>query len=178
MSSNGLVREVVRRMNDIPAELVARLDDGGVIAYPTSTLPGLATLPTKNGLDALFELKHRSFDQPVSLGVHSLEQAADLVEVPALAHALLEAFPRGSLTLILDAIQPLDLRLGGARVAVRVLAHPLARALVKSVGPVTATSANESGVAPLASAQDAGAALGLPPSAILEGSCPGSYFSV
>ena len=164
-------------MTTMPPNLIARLEDGGVIAYPTSTLPGLATLPTKNGLDALFELKKRPFDQPVSLGVHSLEQAADLVEVPMFAHALLETFPQGSLTLILDAIEPLDPRLGGMRVAVRVLAHPLARALVEQVGPVTATSANASGVTPLASAQDAGAALGLPPSSILEGTCPGGHGS-
>ena len=81
--------------------------------------------------------------------------------------------PQGSLTLVLEAIQPLDARLGGSRVAVRVLAHPTARALVKRVGPVTATSANASGVEPLGSSQDAGAELGLEPTAILAGVCPG-----
>lgn len=157
----------------IPDALVARLEAGDVIAYPTSTLPGLATLPNTTALDALYRLKQRPATQPVSLGVHSLEQARQLVAVPSIAEALLEAFPQGSLTLVLEAIQPLDARLGGSRVAVRVLAHPTARALVKRVGPVTATSANASGVEPLGSSQDAGAELGLEPTAILAGVCPG-----
>ena len=160
-------------MTVIPDALVARLEAGDVIAYPTSTLPGLATLPNPTALDALYQLKQRPATQPVSLGVHSLEQASEFVDVPSIAEALLAAFPQGSLTLILDAIEPLDPRLGGGRVAVRVLAHPTARALVKRVGPVTATSANASGVEPLASSQDAGAELGLGPSSILEGACPG-----
>jgi L-threonylcarbamoyladenylate synthase len=160
-------------MTVIPDALVARLEAGDVIAYPTSTLPGLATLPNTTALDALYQLKQRPATQPVSLGVHSLEQARQLVDVPSIAEALLDAFPQGSLTLVLEAIQPLDARLGGSRVAVRVLAHPTARALVKRVGPVTATSANASGVEPLGSSQDAGAELGLESTAILAGVCPG-----
>ena len=160
-------------MTVIPDALVARLEAGDVIAYPTSTLPGLATLPNPTALDALYQLKQRPATQPVSLGVHSLEQASEFVDVPSIAEALLAAFPQGSLTLILDAIAPLDPRLGGSRVAVRVLAHPTARALVKRVGPVTATSANASGVEPLASSQAAGVELGLAPPSILEGVCPG-----
>ena len=160
-------------MTVIDDALVAHLEAGGVIAYPTSTLPGLATLPTSTALDALYALKQRPAHQPVSLGVHSLDQASQLVHVPPIAHDLLDAFPLGSLTLILQAVTPLDPRLGGHRVAVRVLAHPTARALVQHVGPVTATSANESGVTPLESAQAAGAALGLDKDSILEGSCPG-----
>ena len=157
----------------ISKELVARLESGHVVAYPTSTLPGLATLPTSEALDALYALKGRPATQPVSLGVHSLEQASQLVVVPNLAHDLLDAFPMGSITLLLDAVESMDSRLGGDRVAVRVLAHPTARALVACVGPVTATSANESGVEPRSSAEEAGAALGLPPDSILEGQCPG-----
>ena len=160
-------------MTLISEELGARLESGHVVAYPTSTLPGLGTLPTSQALDALYALKGRPATQPVSLGVHSLEQASKMVVVPNLAHELLDAFPTGSITLILDAVEPMDPRLGGERVAVRVLAHPTARALVARVGPVTATSANESGVEPRSSAEEAGASLGLSSDSILEGRCPG-----
>ena len=160
-------------MTVIPDDLVARLEAGHVIADPTSTLEGLATLREKTGLDDLYQLKQRPANQPVSLGVHWLERASEFVDVPSSAEALLASFPQGSLTLILDAIEPLDPRLGGSRVAVRVLAHPTARALVKRVGPVTAPSANASGVAPLASSHAAGVELGLAPASILEGDCPG-----
>ena len=161
----------------LSADLIAHVKDNGVVAYPTSTLPGLACLPTEASLDALFELKQRSADKPVSLGVLSLDQATSLVKVPEKVRALEAAFPTGVFTFILDAVEPLDPRLGGERVAVRCLAHPSARALVEAFGPITATSANESGETPANTAEAAGAALGLPDHAVLSGDCPGGVGS-
>ena len=161
----------------LSADLIAHVKDNGVVAYPTSTLPGLACLPTEASLDALFELKQRSADKPVSLGVLSLDQATSLVSVPEKVRALEAAFPTGVFTFILDAVEPLDPRLGGERVAVRCLAHPSARALVEAFGPITATSANESGETPANTAEAAGAALGLPDYAVLSGDCPGGVGS-
>ena len=156
---------------------LAHLQSGGTVAYPTSTLPGLACLPTSVALDRLYELKRRSAEKPVSLGVLDLEQASSLVEVPAIVAELEAAFPKGGITFVLDALHPLDARLGGSRVAVRCLAHPVARALVEAVGPITATSANEAGEVPEATAEAAGAGLGLPPEAVLAGACPGGLGS-
>lgn len=157
--------------------LMEHVHQGGIVAYPTSTLPGLACLPTPAALDALFKLKQRSAEKPVSLGVLSLDQASQLVNVPSRIREFEAAFPKGAFTFILDAVEPLDPRLGGRRVAVRVLAHPTARTLVKAFGPITATSANESGEEPLPTAQEAGRSLGLPSMAILEGDCPGGIGS-
>lgn len=153
------------------------LRNNGVVAYPTSTLPGLACLPTAKGLDALFTLKNRSPDKPVSLGVLSLEQANTLVIVETEVIEMEAFFPKGGLTFILPARTPLDERLGGSFVAVRCLAHPIARELVSAVGPITATSANESGEQPQLTSEDAGVELGLKPHAILEGDCPGGLGS-
>ena len=161
----------------LSADLIAHVKENGVVAYPTSTLPGLACLPTEASLDALFELKQRSADKPVSLGVLSLDQATSLVTVPEKVRALEAAFPTGVFTFILDAVEPLDPRLGGERVAVRCLAHPSARALVEAFGPITATSANESGETPANTAEAAGDALGLPDHAVLSGDCPGGVGS-
>ena len=161
----------------LSSELIAHVNDGGVVAYPTSTLPGLACLPVESSLDTLLELKQRPADKPVSLGVLSLDQAASLVQVPEKIRALEASFPQGVFTFILDALTPLDVRLGGSRVAVRCLAHPTARALVEAFGPITATSANQSGEPPEATAEAAGASLGLPNHAILAGDCPGGVGS-
>ena len=79
-------------MVEISAELCRILNEGGVVAYPTSTLPGLGCLPTKKGLDRLFEIKNRRDDQPVSLGVASLSQASELVKVPQFAISLLNRY--------------------------------------------------------------------------------------
>ena len=104
------MRDSGGEMEVIPDDTLAVLHSNGVVAYPTSTLPGLATLPTSEGLDALFALKQRQADQPVSLGVASLQQAELFVKVPAFAHRLFAVFESGTLTLILDAHVLLDSR--------------------------------------------------------------------
>ena len=157
----------------IPPSIIEILNAGGVVAYPTSTQPGLASLPTQQGLDALFALKQRPENMPVSLGVASIEQAKQFVEFPELAEKLLSAFAQGSITLILPALQNFDQRIGGENVAIRILAHPMARKLVKMAGAITATSANQSGELPEMDSKSAGLRLGLPEQAILPGMCGG-----
>jgi L-threonylcarbamoyladenylate synthase len=160
-------------MVEITAELRQILEDGGVVAYPTSTLPGLGCLPTKKGLDTLFDIKKRPVSQPVSLGVASIKQAEKIVNVPQFAISLLDNFPLGSITLILDAKETLDSRLGGERVAVRVFADAVAKKLAEVVGPITATSANPSGVVPSSNVALAAQSLNLEKNSILDGDCPG-----
>lgn len=157
----------------IPPSIIETLNAGGVVAYPTSTQPGLASLPTSQGLDALFTLKQRPDTMPVSLGVATVEQAKKFVQFPELAEQLISNFEKGALTLILPALQESDQRLGGENIAIRILAHPLARKLAQQVGPITATSANKSGETPQNNSQSAGLRLGLPQSSILNGECGG-----
>ena len=166
-------------MTVISDELIAYIRNGGVVAYPTSTLPGLGCIPTKEGLDTLFALKLRSSDKPVSLGVASLDQVADMVEIDPRIIEFVESFPRGGLSIIYPAKQVFDRRLGGNAVAIRVFDHPAARALSEVIGPVTATSANEAGEEPLNTVSEAASELGLPNIAIIEGkreTGPGSTF--
>ena len=158
---------------ELPDRIVERVLDGFPIVYPTSTLPALGCLPNSKALDRLFELKKRSGTKVVSLGVSDLEQASTLVHIPNCATKILDHFPRGSLTLILPAIATLDERLGGDLVAVRVLAHSRARELVSRVGPLTATSANISGEAPVADCELAAAILELPSGDCIPGQCVG-----
>ena len=165
---------VIRGEELIPQSIIETLNAGGVVAYPTSTQPGLASLPTQQGLDALFALKQRPDAMPVSLGVASVEQAKVFVEFPELAEKLLAAFEKGTITVILPALQKLDQRLGGENIAIRILAHPVARKLVEKVGPITATSANKSGETPQNNSQSAGLRLGLASEAVLEGECGGN----
>ena len=113
----------------VSAEQVAYINNGGVVAYPTSTLPGLGCVPTKEGLDTLFALKSRSPDKPVSIGVASLDQVAHMVDIDSRIVEFVDSFPRGTLSVIYPAKQSLDARIGGQSVAIRVFDHPAARAL-------------------------------------------------
>ncbi len=155
--------------------VVESVKSGKCVVYPTSTLPALGCLPEKGPLDVLFSIKRRSSDAPVSLGVANIDQAKEFVEVTNDVLEILEAFPRGSLSIILRAREKLDSRLGGINVAIRVVSHPMARRLLEKTGPLTATSANISGEEPLNDCIEAAAAISVPDCEILalEGTCEG-----
>ncbi|MFL2975437.1 MAG: L-threonylcarbamoyladenylate synthase [Candidatus Thalassarchaeaceae archaeon] len=132
-------------MNDI----IEWVRSGKCIVYPTSTLPALGCIPETSALDALFEIKGRPRSAPVSLGVANLSQASKIVEVTDDVYEILEEFPDGSLTIVLSPINEMDYRLGSRGVAVRVVSDPRARELLLRTGPLTATSANQTGEDPL-----------------------------
>ena len=132
---------------------------GGCIVYPTSTLPALGCIPNSMALDRLYGIKGRSSGAPVSLGVVSLSQASDIVHVPDDVNEILGVFPEGSLTIILRAKNEMDSRLGGDKVAVRVVSDITAKKLLSVTGPLTATSANISGHEPLLDCVEAAEAL-------------------
>lgn len=118
---------------------------GKCIVYPTSTLPALGCIPESRALDELFDIKGRPSSAPVSLGVANLSQASEIVEVPDDVHEILGAFPEGSLTIVLKARKKMDKRLGGEKVAIRVVSNRTAKDLLLRTGPLTATSANQTG---------------------------------
>ena len=148
---------------------------GDCIVYPTTTQPALGCLPEPTCLDRLYRLKGRASDMPVSIGVASLTQAETLVEVPDGVKELLGNFPEGSLTVILRAHNTLDSRLGGDSIAIRVVAHPLAKRLLEATGPLTATSANRSGESPMTDCDEAARLLSADGDTIgcVSGVCPG-----
>lgn len=123
------------------------LAGGGLVVFPTETVYGLGA----HALDAaavagIFAAKERPATDP--LIVH-LAAAADLPRVaaaiPATAATLAAAFWPGPLTLIVPRHSdvPLIVTAGLPNVAVRVPAHPVARALLAAAGvPVAAPSAN------------------------------------
>ena len=150
---------------------VNSLNAGLCVVYPTSTLPGLGCKPTKKGLDKLYLLKNRDENMPVSLGVFDMNQVEDLVYFNQEVIDLLGSFAKGSITLILPAKETLDDRLGGDNIAIRVFSNPKASELARLAGPISATSANKSGVNPQADCEKAGQDLGLPNDCIVSGFC-------
>ena len=160
MLKSGLGRDLMKE----------HLMSGGLIVYPTSTLPGLGCLPSKIGLDNLYSTKGRPDNMPVSLGVASLEQVSHLVIIPDFMNELLAAFIKGGLTVILPATETLDQRLGGNQIAIRVFSHPAAISLSNKFGAITATSANESGIEAECNTEIAANKLGV--EYFIKGECP------
>jgi L-threonylcarbamoyladenylate synthase len=116
----------------------------GVVALPTETFYGLAVPPDdKVALDRVFALKGRPGEKALPVVAASISQLDPLVVVPEGWRGRLEAAWPAPVTVVLAAATTS----AAARrtMAVRVPAHPLLRALLTALGPLTATSANRSG---------------------------------
>jgi len=131
----------------VVAKAAALLRAGGVVAFPTETVYGLgADALDEASVRKIFEAKGRPSNNPVIVHVASTADARRLATTwPAAADRLAERFWPGPLTLVLPKadIVPSITTAGGPTVALRVPAHPVARALIEtSERPLAAPSAN------------------------------------
>ena len=150
-------------------DAVARVRDGGLIAYPTETVWGLgADARADSALERLRRWKGRDGGEPVSILIASLDHLASLgFEVTAEAERLAAEFWPGPLTLVIHCGGRFArgvAREDGA-VGVRCSAHPLADAIARrlhaeGVGPITSTSLNRSGLPPARTREDADSVCG------------------
>ncbi|MCY3001567.1 MAG: L-threonylcarbamoyladenylate synthase [Planctomycetota bacterium] len=125
----------------------AHLRAGELVAIPTETVYGLGA----NAFDAaacltIFETKRRPAFDPLIVHVRSRAAALELChDVPREAHALMERFWPGPLTLVLPkrAAIPDIVTSGLDTVALRQPAHPLTAKLLEALEfPLAAPSAN------------------------------------
>ncbi len=142
------------------------LRDGLLVAFPTETVYGLGADATNaEAVARLFAAKGRPASNPLIVHVADAEAAARVGRMDARARRLAARFWPGPLTLVLrrraeGGIVP-AVSAGLDTVAVRVPAHPLARALLAATGrPVAAPSANPSGRLSPTTAAHVAAALG------------------
>ena len=131
-------------------EIVALLHGGGIIAFPTDTAYGLAVDPSNNdGVDRLFRVKGRSETKPILLLVDSLRMAESISEPADVFYEVAEQFWPGPLTLILKAQPSVAVKVtaGTHTIGVRWPIAAFATTLIdRFARPITATSANRSGM--------------------------------
>jgi len=137
---------------------------GGIVAYPTDTLYGLAADPANDAaLERLFAVKRRDRAQPIPLIAADVEQACAAGEFGSDELRVARYFWPVPLAVVVTARGALS-RLAVAddgTIAIRVPAHLLARELASAFGAcITATSANLSGHPATASPDDVAASLG------------------
>jgi L-threonylcarbamoyladenylate synthase len=136
---------------------------GGVVAFPTDTLYGLAVDPRRSdAIERLFALKGRDPSVAVPFVAASLDQAMLAATFTGRERRAAAAFWPGPLSIIAPATGSITPEALGGRstVAIRVPAHEIARALAETFGfPITATSANRSGEPAAASADAVATAL-------------------
>jgi len=155
---------------------VGVLQAGGLIAFPTDTVYGLAALPWKvDAVTHLYKVKQRPADRPIPLllsDVHHLSRVATLPPQFRRPFKKLSArFWPGGLTLVLPKTEIVPNAVSaGSTVAVRIPDLPLARDLIREAGGVLAvTSANLSGQANPITAQEVEEQLGDRIDLILDG---------
>lgn len=123
---------------------------GGLVAFPTETVYGLGGDALRQDVSAgIYEAKGRPSDNPLIVHIAKIEDIEKIArDVPAAAFRLAEAFWPGPLTMVLrkkDRV-PSGTTGGLDTVAIRLPAHPVARALIERSGLcVAAPSANASG---------------------------------
>jgi L-threonylcarbamoyladenylate synthase len=119
------------------ATAAAILRDGGLVAFPTDTVYGVACAASQPGrLDALFELKRRPADRRIPVLVAGIDVLPDGWLVDERARLLAARFWPGALTLVLPPAGAGETR------AFRSPDHPVAQALIAAAGPLLTTSAN------------------------------------
>ena len=150
-----------KNLSDVIERAVEILNNGGIVAYPTETFYGLGVkFDKENSLKKLFELKKRQEEKPMPLIIGSRASLSMIAaSVNEIAESLMDKFWPGPLTLILEAKKGLSpyLTADTGRIAVRIPGESAALYLVREAGfPITATSANPSGMPP---AEDADAVI-------------------
>lgn len=153
------------------------LQAGGLIAFPTDTVYGLAAATfSPSAIDRIYEAKSRELTKAIAILVGEISQL-DLL-TPGLtdsARGLAERFWPGALTLVVNKHPRLPQNLSTyPTVGLRMPNHPFALALLRKVGPLATTSANLSGGSNASSAEDVLAQLEGRIELLLDGGlCPG-----
>ncbi len=126
------------------------LREGGVVAIPTETVYGLAAdVGNAEAIARVYTIKGRPADHPLIVHVHDLDALEGYVaEITHALRTLAERFWPGPLTAIVarGPRTPRTVTGGQDTVAVRIPAHPLARAILAAFGgALAAPSANRFG---------------------------------
>jgi L-threonylcarbamoyladenylate synthase len=121
---------------------------GGVVAFPTDTVYGLAALATdEEGIDRLYAIKGRQHTKAIAVllsDVNELEAVA--INPTNAALRLAYDYWPGPLTLIVPRHPRVPNNLAPLpTIGVRIPDHPLALELLKATGPLGVTSANLTG---------------------------------
>ncbi len=124
--------------------------DGGLVCFPTETVYGVgADASNEKAVADIYRAKNRSFENPMALHLHSVDQVEKYVKkINHRARLLMDKFLPGPLMLIFEKNENvLPIVTGGLRkVGIRVPRHDLCLDFLSECGtPVAATSANQSG---------------------------------
>jgi len=124
------------------------LKHGGLVAFPTDTVYGLAALPFKSEyVEGLFSAKGRNNSRAIAILIGNYADLKSVVDqFDETSTRLAHRFWPGPLTLVVPKLSGLPEVLSqDGTIGVRMPDHPVALALLRLIGPLAVTSANISG---------------------------------
>lgn len=155
----------------------AAITRGELIVMPTDTVYGVACDAfSPQAVTRLLASKGRGRHMPPPVLVGSASDVAALVRhIPESAHAVMEAFWPGGVTIIFEADTAVSWDLGdtGGTVALRMPDHDIALDVLAVTGPLAVSSANTTGEPSAHSAAEAFSQLGDSVSVYLDGGVVG-----
>ena len=155
-------------------EIVSCLRSGGVIGFPTDTAYGLGADPyNEAAIHRIFAIKGRAETKPLLVIVDSLAMAESVsAQLPQTFYDVVKKFWPGALTLIVRSEKsvPRQLTAGTKTIGIRWPIAPYATMLVQRFGkPITATSANQTGMPAPITAGEVRAQLGASLDMLIDG---------
>jgi L-threonylcarbamoyladenylate synthase len=143
--------------DQILRDAVAILNSGGIIAFPTETFYGLGVkFDLETALKKLYEIKKRPLKKAMPLIIGDMFLLDEIAaHINQRERTLMEQYWPGPLTFILHAKEHVShfITAGNHTVAVRIPGESFALNLARAAAfPITATSANPSGLPPARSA--------------------------
>ncbi|MGD1994915.1 MAG: L-threonylcarbamoyladenylate synthase [Anaerolineae bacterium] len=133
------------------------LEKGGLVAFPTDTVYGLAAHPDdRRAVAHIYEVKQRSHRSPIALLLSDEASLSRVAVLPEAARPLIRRFWPGGLTLVLPKTEAVSDEISPEpTVGVRIPNLRLAIDLIRAAGGVLAvTSANRSGEPPTLTAEE------------------------
>ncbi len=130
---------------------------GGLVAFPTDTVYGVAANPfDAAAIERLYEAKIRETNKAIAVLIGDLDQIPQVArQVTVSAQRLAKRFWPGALTLIVPRLVSLPDNLSPSlSIGLRMPDHVFALELLQKAGPLATTSANLSGGANTSTAEE------------------------
>lgn len=129
-------------------QIINRLLQGGILAFPTDTVFGLACIMDRNAIAKVYEAKGRSFDKPLPMMCNGKDMINSVAYINKDSEKLIDNFMPGAITIIFNKKENVDdfVTNGRNTIGIRVPKDDWILDLINQLNmPILVTSANISG---------------------------------
>ena len=126
-------------------KIINMLISGGILAFPTDTVFGLACIAEKKAIKKIYKAKGRDFKKPLPMMCSSLKMIKDVAKVNKSEKKLIEKFTPGPITIIFNKKENVEDYLSNDldTIGIRIPDDEFVLDLIDSIKmPLMVTSAN------------------------------------